>query len=125
MFDSHQLPETNVFMPLDLSLRSSRFLETLFRRFPSFIAGAMQELKAIGLISETFKTVESSYSAQDGKITVRKDRQRRTSSCVSRGPVYIECSLTFHRADGRELPLAVDVVTETPVVSVTVERRIL
>jgi len=72
-------------------------------------------LKAIGLISETFKTVESSYSAQDGKITVRKDRQKRASSCVSRGPVYIECSLTFHRADGRELPLAVDVVTETPV----------
>src|SRR5260370_39609040 len=35
-------------------------------------------LKAIGLISETFKTVESSYSAQDGKITVRKDRQKRT-----------------------------------------------
>ena len=34
-------------------------------------------LKAIGLISETFKTVESSYSAQDGKITVRKDRQKR------------------------------------------------
>jgi len=72
MFDSHQLAETNVFMPLDLSLRSSRFLETLFRRFPSFIAGAMQELKAIGLISEIFKTVESSYSARDGKITVRR-----------------------------------------------------
>src|SRR5216684_1530080 len=109
-----------------LSLRSSRFLETLFRRFPSFIAGAMQDgAQGNRLISETFKTVESSYSAQDGKITVRKDRQRRTSSCVSRGPVYIECSLTFHRADGRELPLAVDVVTETPVVSVTVERRIL